>query len=292
MAAREAAQAALQAQLASEVAARLANDTAFFNQVDNITTILQGLVAYNQWAEQQFLIKMDNLTHIQQRLDQQIAKRIADDTTIETQLAYQNAQTIVYIANFTTEVTTRQTQNAALIADLDALVGNSVFTINNFSALNHEFTFQASGPGYVITVSAPNIVNLAYTGVITMGGMTPTSVTRDIQFVAGKSKKNPSQMYPFWLILFSFHLLGNNVQITNNGPLHQFTIALINVPIAPNYQTSYGFITPIPSALIPPGSTSYLTPMGNAPYYFDLQWVGTFINAGSPPTSGWQIPQG
>lgn len=269
MAAREAAQAALQAQLASEVAARLANDTAFFNQVDNITTILQGLVAYNQWAEQQFLIKMDNLTHIQQRLDQQIAKRIADDTTIETQLAYQNAQTIVYIANFTTEVTTRQTQNAALIADLDALVGNSVFTINNFSALNHEFTFQASGPGYVITVSAPNIVNLAYTGVITMGGMTPTSVTRDIQFVAG-----------------------NNVQITNNGPLHQFTIALINVPIAPNYQTSYGFITPIPSALIPPGSTSYLTPMGNAPYYFDLQWVGTFINAGSPPTSGWQIPQG
>jgi hypothetical protein len=267
VAAREAAQAALTAQLTLEITSRLAADDVFFGQVGNITFILQGLVAYNQWAEQQFLAKMDNLTNIQARLDQEIAYRISNDTTIETQLESQNNQTATYIIAFNNEVITRQTQNAALVTQLDNLVGPAIFTINNYSALNHQFTFQTTGLGYTVSVIGPNIIELAFSGLITFGGLTPDPTTRDIQFIAG-----------------------NNIQITNNAPLHQFTIALVQVPILPNYQTAYGFITPVPALLVPPNSGSYNTAPGSGPYHFDLDWVGQFINAGSPPSSGWLFP--
>jgi len=215
IAARTAAQQALNSSLTLEIITREAFDTLAFEELANLTIRLNALTAYNVFAEQEFIAVYTNLTLLEAALAAETAARIASENVLAAQDLAQQTFIATFAAELAAETATRTAEGETQLAEIAAFLGDGILTINNQSALNHNFDFISANAGFTIGSGGTNIITLANHAVATIDSLTPAPGTFDISITAG-----------------------NNVVVTPG--VHQITVGLINIPLAPNYASYHG----------------------------------------------------
>ena len=217
VAARTAAQLALNNGLDAERDAREAFDTLAFAQMTNLTDRLNVLDAYNVYALQQFMIKMANLTSLDDRLAQETAERIGNDTVLTAQDTAQQNFIALFSQDLAAEIATRIAADLAQQAAIDAILGDGILTINNQSSLNHNYDFQSGNAGFTIGSGGTNVITITSNAIATIDGLTPDPVTHDISILAD-----------------------NNVYATPMPGSNNIEFGLVNIPPVPNYASYSG----------------------------------------------------
>jgi len=214
---RTAAQLTLNNGIDAEIAAREAFDNLAFAQMTNLTNRLDILTAYNIYAQQQFMIKMTNLTDLANRLAAEIAARIAEDAILNAQDLSQQAFIALFSTELAAETAARIAEEMAQMAAIASILGDGILTINNQSSLDHNFDFISSNPGFTIGSGGTNIITITNHAIATVSSVTPDPSTFDISILAD-----------------------TNVVLTTNTETHNLNFALGVVPMAPNYASYRG----------------------------------------------------
>lgn len=216
IAAREAAQALLNALLLAEITARESADGTTAYALDDIEARLLVMQAYDIFALQQFMIKMDNFTHMSQRLAVNIAARMASDAALSAQDNAQVAAIALLSAQLAAEIATRMAADAAQMAAIAPFL-NGVYRINGQNGVANAFDLVSNSCSVVVGTSGGNVVTLSGGGLLTFGNQAPHTSTRDMAIYAGV-----------------------NTVISSNPGANQMTIALIALPIPANVQSYTG----------------------------------------------------
>lgn len=270
---RTAGQAALNTQLDNEIAGRTDTDDYFFWLMRNLTDRMDLMQAFDLYTIQQFMIKMDNLTHIDEWLAQEAVDRAAADMVFMAQDPIQQAA-IVAIGNaLAAETAARVAADMAHMAGLAPILATGIFLINgheddgfsNFNLVSGNSGYTIGNPG-----GPGNIITIRNNALHTFGGMTPHPTSFNIDLVPG-----------------------NNVIITQNPAFHSVTVGLENFPVPANYAVYSGSVTSIPFLpdFIPAASPG-------SPFFFDADYTGPYnANAGTFITNfntyngfGWEVP--
>jgi|WetSurMetagenome_2_1015567.scaffolds.fasta_scaffold00184_13 hypothetical protein len=215
IAARTAAQAALNASLTLEIETREAFDTLAFGELANLTIRLNALLAYNVFAQQEFIEVYNNLTLLETQLTQEIADRLASEAILAAQDLAQQNFIFVFANELAAEIAIRTAQGEAQLAEINAFLGTGILTLNNQSALNHNFDFVSANPGFTIGSGGTNIITITNHAIVTVDGVTPDPTTFDISILAD-----------------------NNVVLTPG--VNSLTFSLAALPPTPNYATYNG----------------------------------------------------
>jgi hypothetical protein len=216
IAARTAAQLALNTSLDAEIAAREAFDTLAFGEMANLTARLANLTAYDVYAQQEFDAIYNNLTLLELDLLNETATRIAEENVLIAQDAAQQAFIALFASELANETATRTSEGATQLMEIAAFLADGILTINNQTALNHNFNFVSTNPGFTIGSGGTNIITIAANNVITtVNSVTPNGTTFDIALTAG-----------------------NNIVITPG--VNQLTVGLAVEPAPPNWASYYG----------------------------------------------------
>jgi hypothetical protein len=184
VAARTAAQLALNNSLAFEIFTREAFDTLAFAELANLTTRLEVLTAYDVFAQQEVIEIYNNLTLLEQDLFNETVARIAAENILAAQQLAQENFIILFSAELAAEIATRTAEGASQLAQIAAFLGHGILTINNQSSLNHNFNFVVANGGFVISSGGTNIINIHNHAITTIDGIGPAPGTFDISILA------------------------------------------------------------------------------------------------------------
>lgn len=261
---REAAQRMLRQLLSDEIQIRETTDNQTDYQLSDLERRLIVLRDYDVYALQQFMIKMDNLTHIQERLDTEIAERIASDMILMSQDSMQQAQIATISMDLANEIATRTAADLSHMMQIAPFL-TGLFSINHQMGTNNNFNLVSDSTcGVSVGSGGTNVITLNANFIRTLGGMTPDATTRNIGLVAGQ-----------------------NFVITPNVPGHSLSFGLIAVPIPANELNFAGVIgNPTPFVFPVPAGQNW---------HFDFDWTGpTGIISNFPTYNGlgWEIPAG
>jgi hypothetical protein len=215
IAARTAAQQALNDGLDAEIAAREAFDTLAFAELANLTARLASLTAYNVLAQQEFISIYNSLTLLESALATEVADRTAAENVLIAQNVAQQNFIVAFAAQLAAEIATRTSQGETQLAEIAAILDNGILTINNQSALNHNFDFLSGNPGFIIGSGGTNIITITNRAIASVSSITPDPVTRDISILAD-----------------------GNVLLTLNT--NSLNFGLVNIPAPPNYRSYHG----------------------------------------------------
>jgi len=265
IAARTAAQLALNNALDLEIAQREAFDTLAFAELANLTARLDLLIAYNVFAQQEFIEVYNNLTLLEAELAAETAARLASDAILAAQDLAQQNFIFTFSNELATEIATRTSQGETQLAEINAFLGNGILTLNNQSSLDHNFDFLAGNAGFTIGSGGTNVITITNNAIATIDGVTPDPITFDVSILAD-----------------------NNVALTTG--INQLTFSLVTVPPAPNYASYFGSWAGISGQCQPPA---------NFPWMFDAHDIagsGTctpfpyITNYNTYNGFGWEVP--
>jgi len=184
VAARTAAQLALNNSLDFEIFTREAFDTLAFAELANLTTRLEILTAYDVFAQSEIVAIYNNLTILEQDLFNETVARIAAENILAAQQLAQENFIILFAAELAAEIATRTSQGETQLTEIAAFLGHGILTINNQSSLNHNFNFVAANGGFIISSGGTNIIHIHNHAITTLDGIGPTPGTFDISIVA------------------------------------------------------------------------------------------------------------
>lgn len=254
---RQAAQALLNSLLGTEVSTRVSTDISTSIVLDGLEMRLNTLLAYDVFALQQFMLKMDNLTHIGERLAQEIAFRVASDMVLMAQDSAQTASLGVLASGIAAEIATRTASDMGAMAGVAQFLSQGLFTINNQTAVQNNFNIVSQIPcGVTVGSGGTNIITLANNALRFLGIIGPEPTTRNVGLYAS-----------------------TNMAITTNPAANTVRFDVLVVPVPSNGVEFSGAAVMLNAAVY------------DNNWYMDAGFAGQYImNYPTYNGQGWEIP--
>lgn len=201
--------------LNNETAARVAADLLLYPQIVNITMMVQMAEQYNIYSRAKFMILMNNITSLDQRLTVEIDTRTAAYRLLEITGA-QHQSTIDYLfSKLAKETHDRTIKDELLQEQLNFIMSmtDGLKSINGVGPTDSRVKFTSPNPvttfGNGGNPKGGNLI-IFNNGIYSINGVTREPTTKDIAFIAGE-----------------------RMTITQTG-LHELTIATDLLPTAMN----------------------------------------------------------
>jgi hypothetical protein len=265
---------ALYAGVAQETADRIAGDAAINATLTSLEQRIDVVQEYNDWAAIKFMIVMQNLTDIYDRLQQEITERVANETVLLAHLAQQQMQVTDLQNALAAETAARTAKDMTMMTQVNALLEGEIIFINGAKTLTNKFYFESANPGYTFGVGAPtNIITLSNEWIVTLNNVYPNPLTSDYTLIAGTNT--------------------NITLIPENNTVH---FSMINLPVDPNQMIYFGWMkNPIDPGLTGayPFDTQPLFVHLGAGWMVDFSFFGAsniINNFNTPDTDHWKIP--
>lgn len=201
--------------ISNETAARLAEDAILAEDIANVTMMVEMGEAFDAYTLQQLMIKMANITRMENDLYAEIAARIAKDNILSLHGALADS-TIAYLQMKAAKNTHERTiKDTLLTQQIAAIVGvEYVTTINGQLPVNREMIITS--PNNLTTmVESPGQLLITNNGIRTINTVMPDT-TGEIGFSAGMG------------------MIVDTVSV----PPYTWRISATGVPIVPNYFTT------------------------------------------------------
>jgi len=263
---RKAGEQALYDGIEAERQARITQDIVFDGQLTNLEERIINITNYNTEAAMLFMVKMQNITDLYNRLIQETADRIASEMILMAQIADQNAQIASFSAQLAAETATRQAVDMSLMNQVNALIGDHILFFNDIATVTNSFLFSSKNPLYTFGTGGPYTLTLGASNLVTLNGVFPDAVNSNIVFVAG-----------------------TNTVISYNGSTVHFQME--NTPIEPNRNVYFGYlINPtfifgqLPQNAVP------LFQFINTGWMLDFYPLAVITNFNTPDSQYWEIP--
>lgn len=266
---------ALYAGVAQEKADRIAGDAAINATLSSLEHRIEVVQEYDDWAAIKFMIVMQNITDIYNRLQQEIAERIGNETILLAQLAQQQQEVTDLQTALAAETAARIAKDMVLMTQVNSALAGEIIFIDGTKTLTNKFYFESANPGYVFGVGSPsNVLTLSNEWLVTLNNVYPDPVTSDYTL-----------------------LPGINTNITFLPDTNEVHFSMINLPVEPNQMVYFGWMdNPNVQGL---GSNSF--PINAYPLFVHLGsgWnvdfsrfgAGNIIqNFNTPDMRHWKIP--
>jgi hypothetical protein len=172
IAAREAGDAAIEARLLAEMAFRMGNNTALQIEIDNATTVMEAVNAFNAYSMQQFMIKMGNITDITAEIEAETVARIAADAALFAADIIIDADLVLLVSELTAEVNARIAKDAIINNQLHLITTSLLRTIDGQLPIAANMVFQSLSASLVIGSGIPaNQITVTQNALLSLAGV-------------------------------------------------------------------------------------------------------------------------
>lgn len=266
----------LYAGVAQETADRIAGDAAINVTLTALEQRIDAVQAYDDWAAIKFMIVMQNLTDIYNRLQQEIAERVGNETELLAHLAIQQMQVTELQNALAAETAARAAKDMTLMTQVNAILDGEIIFINEAYTLDNKFTFESANAGYTFGVGFPsNVITMSNEWLVCLNDVYPNNMTSNFDLIAGA-----------------------NTLIQFNATSSTIDVSMINLPVAPNHMIYFGWMKHPNGVGAGPGSypfdslpLSFLSGLGWTLDMSSFGGVGSIINNfNTPDTDHWMIP--
>lgn len=265
---------ALYAGVAQETADRIAGDAAINATLTPIEQRIDAVQEYNDWAAIKFMIVMQNLTDIYDRLQQEIAERVGNETELLAHLALQQMQVTDLQNALAAETAARTAKDMTMMTQVNALLDGEIIFINDAYTLDNKFTFESANAGYTFGVGSPsNVITMSNNWLICINDVYPDNSTSIMTLIPGV-----------------------NTLIQYNSTNSTIDVSMVNLPVEPNHIIYFGWmVNPNNPGLIGgfPFDTHPLFVHLDAGWMVDFSFFGAsniINNFNTPDTDHWMIP--
>lgn len=176
---------ALEQAILDETATRIAEDAVQYAQLANLTIRVVIAEQNDIFHDEQFMIKMANLTTMLDLLTNEIDARVAKRILLTQSSALSDATIAYLIAALAKEVHDRTIKDGLIAQQLPFIGGSgSVQTINMLNNTEGNIDIISNSTGLTIT-TGPGQLTFLYSALCTLDGVAPNAMTRDVNLVAG-----------------------------------------------------------------------------------------------------------
>jgi len=165
--------AAIAQALAIEIMERIGNDTLIQYEINNETTVIETIEAFDAYSTQQFFIIEGNISSISEALSAEIAARIAAQAALQAADLIIEADLVLLIAELTAEVNARIAQDNLINLKLHLITTSLLRTIDNQLPIADNMVFESLSASVVIANGVPsNQITLTQTALLSLSGVT------------------------------------------------------------------------------------------------------------------------
>lgn len=163
----------IEARLLAETAARIGNDTLIQIEIDNATTVMEAINAFDVYSMQKFMILMGNITDISDGIAAETIARIAADDALFAADVIIEEDLVLLVTEMTAEVAARIAKDDIINEQLHLITTSLLRTIDGQSPIAQNMVFQSLSGSLVIGSGIPpNQITVTQSALLTLAGVT------------------------------------------------------------------------------------------------------------------------